>query len=245
LAKITSENEWEFTSQYSADPNYPYWIGLTDLNEVNNYTWVDGTPLTFSRWLDGEPDGEYHERCVVQTTANSQSIIVDDADAYWSDYPCSNKHGGICESRRESGDSRLMILNNNSRESCVEGWHLYNGRCYKLTNTAGTWADVKSMCMSMSVDADLVTIHSESEWDFTKSITDSNNRVWIGLSDYLEHGNYVWVDGSALSLVDKWFNLTDPDGHYGSRCVSLTHRDEKTGLEDNMCGIELKGLCEH
>jgi len=40
------------------------WIGLTDLDHVNYFTWVDGSEVKFTRWGFGEPNGGEIERCV-------------------------------------------------------------------------------------------------------------------------------------------------------------------------------------
>ncbi len=33
-----------------------YFIGLNNLNDVNTYTWTDGTPVRFTYWSPGNDD---------------------------------------------------------------------------------------------------------------------------------------------------------------------------------------------
>lgn len=40
-----------------------------DLKEAR-YFWVDGSPIPFSEWIQGEPNGYEKENCIVQATGN-------------------------------------------------------------------------------------------------------------------------------------------------------------------------------
>ena len=33
------------------------WIGLNDLDKYNYYQWVDGSPVSYTKWSFNEPDG--------------------------------------------------------------------------------------------------------------------------------------------------------------------------------------------
>jgi hypothetical protein len=52
-----TENQWVFEtfSQYGGVER-GLWIGLTDQAIEGQFCWVDGTPLSFQRWADGEPN---------------------------------------------------------------------------------------------------------------------------------------------------------------------------------------------
>lgn len=57
-------------------------IGLTDSAIEGTFVWVDGTPLTFSNFADGEPNnagGNFEEDCVMYAGARGG----------WDDRPCS------------------------------------------------------------------------------------------------------------------------------------------------------------
>lgn len=49
------------------EPNDELWIGLNDLKIQMYFEWSDGTPVTFTKWLRGEPSHENNrqEDCVV------------------------------------------------------------------------------------------------------------------------------------------------------------------------------------
>ncbi len=58
-------------------------IGLTDSAVEGTFVWVDGTPLTFDNFADGEPNnanGNFEEDCGMYSGSR----------AGWDDRPCSN-----------------------------------------------------------------------------------------------------------------------------------------------------------
>ncbi len=65
------------------------WIGLSDLDENDVWTWMDGTEATYFDWGSGEPSpGE--ENCVEIYATNSWT---------WNDRPCAESFPFVCELR--------------------------------------------------------------------------------------------------------------------------------------------------
>ncbi|XP_048853161.1 CD209 antigen-like protein C isoform X2 [Brienomyrus brachyistius] len=67
------------------------WIGLTDSDHEGTWKWVDGTPLTTSYWMTGEPNDNGNEDCV-------EIITGKDILKNWNDLPCNHLNNWICES---------------------------------------------------------------------------------------------------------------------------------------------------
>uniref|UniRef100_A0A8C9ZEZ8 C-type lectin domain-containing protein n=1 Tax=Sander lucioperca TaxID=283035 RepID=A0A8C9ZEZ8_SANLU len=65
------------------------WIGLTDSEREGTWKWVDGTPLTTSYWMSGEPNDVSGEDCV--------EILNFDSEKSWNDRRCSLPLNWICE----------------------------------------------------------------------------------------------------------------------------------------------------
>ncbi|XP_006170277.1 C-type lectin domain family 4 member G [Tupaia chinensis] len=70
-----------------------YWLGLRAVRrarKIQSYQWVDGVPLSFSHWNQGEPnDSLGREDCVMMLHTG-----------LWNDAPCDNERDGwICEKR--------------------------------------------------------------------------------------------------------------------------------------------------
>lgn len=52
---------------YVLEPSDELWIGLNDLKVQMYFEWSDGTPVTYTKWLRGEPThaSNRQEDCVV------------------------------------------------------------------------------------------------------------------------------------------------------------------------------------
>ncbi|XP_078392266.1 CD209 antigen-like protein C [Cetorhinus maximus] len=84
LIIINTEQEQKSIKHYRGT----YWIGLTNRESERNWKWVDGTPVSFTRWDQGEPNNWY---------VNENCAIIRSAD--WNDVSCSNHFRFICEKR--------------------------------------------------------------------------------------------------------------------------------------------------
>ncbi|XP_048853213.1 C-type lectin domain family 4 member E-like [Brienomyrus brachyistius] len=86
LVVIDSKEEQTFFSQYQRT-----WIGLTDKKQEGVFKWVNGTPLTTSYWMNGEPNDEGGNEDCVEIINFSGTI------ANWNDRPCYYEEKWICE----------------------------------------------------------------------------------------------------------------------------------------------------
>uniref|UniRef100_A0A8C9ZG35 C-type lectin domain-containing protein n=1 Tax=Sander lucioperca TaxID=283035 RepID=A0A8C9ZG35_SANLU len=85
LVIINSKEEQDFTRKFKKS----LWIGLTDSETEGTWKWVDGTPLTTSYWISGEPNDVNDEDCVeIQNFYSEKS---------WNDRRCSLPLNWICE----------------------------------------------------------------------------------------------------------------------------------------------------
>uniref|UniRef100_A0A4W6FWX6 C-type lectin domain-containing protein n=1 Tax=Lates calcarifer TaxID=8187 RepID=A0A4W6FWX6_LATCA len=67
------------------------WIGLTDRETEGTWRWVDGTFLSTSYWITGEPNSyeDKNEDCV--------EIRNPESEDSWNDAPCTYEKLWICE----------------------------------------------------------------------------------------------------------------------------------------------------
>ncbi len=67
------------------------WIGLNDLLEERTWVWLDGEPVGYEHWDQGEPnDGGDGEDCgIIMTTPRRASE--------WDDRPCGDERAYLCE----------------------------------------------------------------------------------------------------------------------------------------------------
>lgn len=85
LVVITSQQENDFIAALSLGD--PTWIGLSRPGPFAELVWVDGTPLVFTHWDPGEPDGD--RSCVEMRDDN----IV----GGWDDKACNEVKQYACE----------------------------------------------------------------------------------------------------------------------------------------------------
>ncbi|XP_018520428.1 CD209 antigen-like protein C isoform X1 [Lates calcarifer] len=87
LVIINSKEEQEFMRRLEGRT----WIGLTDRETEGTWRWVDGTFLSTSYWITGEPNSyeDKNEDCV--------EIRNPESEDSWNDAPCTYEKLWICE----------------------------------------------------------------------------------------------------------------------------------------------------
>ncbi|XP_058850063.1 asialoglycoprotein receptor 2-like [Acipenser ruthenus] len=97
------------------------------------------------------------------------------------------------------------------RVCCPEKWVQFNGKCYYFSTDKMDWKSSRASCVSMG--ADLVIIKSEAEQRFllNEAKAHAGNRYWIGLTDAVTEGAWLWVDGTPLNDKAKYWYGKEPD----------------------------------
>uniref|UniRef100_A0A8C1VVN4 C-type lectin domain-containing protein n=1 Tax=Cyprinus carpio TaxID=7962 RepID=A0A8C1VVN4_CYPCA len=66
------------------------WIGLSDIENEGNMTWVDNSAVNQEFWLEEEPNNAGgNEDCI--------ELMPSETIKNWNDLPCSENRKGICE----------------------------------------------------------------------------------------------------------------------------------------------------
>ncbi|XP_070536940.1 perlucin-like protein [Ptychodera flava] len=68
-----------------------YWIGLSDTESRNQFTWSSGEPVTYTHWGDGQPDNE-NDDCIGANTGADAGL--------WTALHCNWTMSYICEKTR-------------------------------------------------------------------------------------------------------------------------------------------------
>ncbi len=82
-----AEAEWLF-EQAIRIQRQDYYFGLTDRAEEGTFVWVDGTPLSYENWHEGEPN---------DAGGNEDCAHFWGAGGLWNDIPCGFELGFLCE----------------------------------------------------------------------------------------------------------------------------------------------------
>ena len=79
---------------------------------------------------------------------------------------------------------------------CASGYHLHDGKCYKLVTTAMNFADARKNCQ-IDEGYDLVSITSSKINDHFATLIEAN--TWHGLEDIDVEDDWKFADGTAYS----------------------------------------------
>ncbi|MDG1962355.1 MAG: lectin-like protein, partial [Flavobacteriaceae bacterium] len=83
LLSIHSQAEVDFTINGATSVN---WIGMSDRNTIGAFEWSDGSPVDYSNFLPGEPNG-----------LTFQSFIKQFGTGFWDDVPITRLHPSLLQ----------------------------------------------------------------------------------------------------------------------------------------------------
>ncbi|XP_029951534.1 lactose-binding lectin l-2-like [Salarias fasciatus] len=129
------------------------------------------------------------------------------------------------------------------RGGCAPFWFSFSGRCYRYVATEMTWADAEFHCVSLG--ANLVSIHSQEEQNFVKSLIQNfdpvQGRTWIGLTDLHKNFRWMWSDGSRVDFV--FWNTGEPSNYEGAESCVETNYSANKKWNDAKCHETFPFVC--
>ncbi|XP_078061814.1 C-type lectin domain family 4 member E-like [Mustelus asterias] len=78
---------------------------------------------------------------------------------------------------------------------CDPGWLLYSRSCFLLTNSNLGWVQSKELCASKQAHLAIAN-HDRIQNFLFEQVKDK--AYWIGMTDSVVEGNWIWVDGSKV-----------------------------------------------
>lgn len=205
LAVINTEEENAYLYNYMVNCDFTSaYFGLLDVNNDNNWKWIDGSELSYTNWADGEPSSlsEPYGMFYFKFTDGKWN------DGQWGD----NTTAFICEwDTNESGDtnvdvasaSQTPVISPDKIETLGDVFY-YNNHSYQLFRLQDiTGTEVISYCANLG--GYFAHINDEAENQFLASYFDSQGYdiVYFGYSDEKEEGVWEWIDGE-YSSYENW-----------------------------------------
>ncbi|XP_042869527.1 macrophage mannose receptor 1-like isoform X1 [Penaeus japonicus] len=190
LLSLTTAQEQSFIEEMIREQHLSQttlFIGL--LNDVDGERWIDGTPMIFFNWNDGEPSGGYEE---------CGEMYVDSGK--WNDVLCSERRAFVCEKK---GTNYVGPVEPPPPEvRCPNGWKYWDNHCYYFGLESKSWSDSRSWCQA-NLGSDLASITSEDENTYINSVL-ANQYVnaWIGLHDNDAGEEWHWMDGANFGYTN-------------------------------------------
>ncbi|KAK2830723.1 hypothetical protein Q5P01_018654 [Channa striata] len=147
-------------------------------------------------------------------------------------------------------DENEAMSKNLSGPKCEKCWERHGGKCYYFSFGGATWQQSRDECRRQG--GELVKIDSREEQEFLESIVrkemkDDEDKFWIGLTDSVVEGRWLWVDGSELNTSLTFWNRNEPDNWKGEDCVRMGVKagaDDLKSWFDRACHIEQRRICE-
>ena len=87
----SKESAWLADTLLTYGGGTSYWTGLNDRAVEGAWEWADGSPVTFTAWNSGEPNGGESENCV------EMYIMVHGWFGVWNDESCGGSKRYVCE----------------------------------------------------------------------------------------------------------------------------------------------------
>ncbi|XP_030611904.1 macrophage mannose receptor 1 [Archocentrus centrarchus] len=206
LAVITGESERKFLwKQISRGTEGQYYIGML-VNLDKSFSWLDGTPITYTAWEHNEPNfANNDEHCVTMY----QSM------GYWNDINCGFEFPSICK-RSSSFINTTMAPTTVPKGGCAPEWLAFQGKCYKfVVGDDKNWHDARTYCINQG--GNLLSVISEKEQAFlTTQMLNYKKDFWIGMNDVNWDMHFVWTDGKSISYTNWGLGepASAPPGRY-------------------------------
>ncbi|XP_033842144.1 galactose-specific lectin nattectin-like [Periophthalmus magnuspinnatus] len=109
-------------------------------------------------------------------------------------------------------------------QGCPDGWTRFESRCFKFFNEKKSWINAEKICHSLG--ANLPSIHSLEQnrfiMDMIVKSTGTNSPTWLGGTDAVEEGKWLWSDGSVWDFTHWPPSGSQPDNAAGKEhCLMM------------------------
>uniref|UniRef100_A0A673Z8X1 Macrophage mannose receptor 1-like n=1 Tax=Salmo trutta TaxID=8032 RepID=A0A673Z8X1_SALTR len=223
LADVSSRVDNAFLiSLVGSRPEQHFWIGLSNQNHIDDFTWMNSNRVRFTHWNTQMPGSR--QGCVAMTTGTLAGL--------WDVLSCTNQEKYICKHLAEgAGPTTEPITTVPPR--CHEGWYPVGSRdfCFKFFTgpqaDKKTWFEARDFCRV--IGGDLLSIHSSTDLH-------DGGTSWIGLSAQDPNAGYAWTDGSPVSYI---YSHWDEEGSWND-----VDWDEEGSWNDVDCEVYNDWLCE-
>uniref|UniRef100_A0A8C9Z6R9 C-type lectin domain-containing protein n=1 Tax=Sander lucioperca TaxID=283035 RepID=A0A8C9Z6R9_SANLU len=126
--------------------------------------------------------------------------------------------------------------------SCPPGWTQFGSRCFSFNFQGKSWIDAESFCKAAG--GNLASVHSEEEHVFLRTfinqVTGAYITSWMGGSDSVQEGVWMWSDGSTFDY--KSWAWGQPDNFLlVEHCLLINYLG--INWNDAPCNIILPFLC--
>ena len=171
-----AENAWVNTNViagYSATT--PVFIGLSDAAVEGTFRWIDGSPVTYTNWNAGEPNG----------FSSSEDYVQVLPSGFWNDAPINGAVLGVVEVPLPAASTVGPIRNP------------ANGHDYYYYFVPSFWTEAEQAAVARGGHLVKIDDAAENAWVNATFVEPLQRSLWIGLSDQAVEGQFRWSDGTT------------------------------------------------
>lgn len=96
----------------------------------------------------------------------------------------------------------------------------FNGRWYKVYLEKKSWHAARDKCKELG--GQLVTVPDAATWEFVKTLLGGDIQLWLGATDEVTEGRWVWVDGAPV--VWGGWRAGEPNNAGGNENFAATYK---------------------
>jgi hypothetical protein len=199
------------------------WMGLTLVGKgaQGKWRWTSGEDLGAASWNAGEPNNfDGNEGC-------AEWLV---ADGRWNDTRCNLSQASLCQGK---ADKPLVCRRGRAFSA--------GGLPYCLNTVDLSWAEARRACTAdggslavLRTAADNAAVREAMAARFAAT------RMWIGLTDAAEEGNWGWISGVPFTF--SGWHAGEPNDFNRENCGEL-YSDTWT-WNDLDCSVERPSVCE-
>ncbi|XP_039991833.1 C-type lectin domain family 10 member A-like [Xiphias gladius] len=169
---------------------------------------------------------------------------------------------GSANEAYHSLDLYCPVVNQTTKErmckKCHDSWRLFETKCYYFSSRMLSWSSSRAWCRTQG--GHLLIVNSEQEQNFifdtSQELEQSSTRLWIGMTDAEEEGDWRWVDGSKVTSDAQMYWLSRPgmgaepddwklDDPLGEDCGHIdTSENALKSWMDGSCEKPYRWICE-
>ncbi|XP_061582108.1 CD209 antigen-like protein E [Cololabis saira] len=127
------------------------------------------------------------------------------------------------------------------RMVCQTQWRKFETSCYFVSTETKNWTESRQACIAEG--ADLVVINSHDEQVFVNSVLDVKQNAWMGLTDSLNEGVWMWLDGTPATTT--YWEPGQPNSYSGDQdCGEFIQYSSEGHWNDDGCFADQNFICE-
>ncbi|XP_068203774.1 macrophage mannose receptor 1-like [Palaemon carinicauda] len=234
VATAYSAEDNEFLVSLIPPSSTEAWIGITDIDHENSFTYSDGTNLVYSNWKLLQRDE------ALQSSSPKCVTLLENAK--WKHNDCTRDTSYvavICSKPPEAKKIEPEDI------GCKTEDLYYKGSCYSCSESKMSWENAKTACENDG--SYLLRVEEQQEGAFiTAYFGGTLVDAWtdIKVRRYSDgSADFIFDDGTLVTYL-PW-NSFQPDLSAGD-CVKITGDDRATGLyKVDGCEEELHYVCEY